>query len=405
MAVQQVGGDGAGQRLPAGPRRHPDRIVPASCAPTRCPPRQGIRPATFVAVRVGLVILPSDRWREARRQWEWADARRLRHGLDLRPRALGRDARRSLARRRTRPGRRRRRHGAPAARHPGGDAQLPPSRDPGPRRHRARRSERWALGPRPRARERGTRRQRARAGALDPRRAHGSLRGVPRGAAPDPQRRTATTRTTVHTGALRRGRGAEHAGHACRTHCRSPSPPVGPRACGWPRSTASNGSRSVRDAGHGSPRTSWRRPAPSSVSSRTGAAGSGRPTPSKVILWTPTETVLDSADQFEELAAPYADLGFDEFVLHHPDQTGPYRGNYPGLRGDRRPPRRLRTALAAAEVSRDPSRRPGHERLESPAEPTAGATRSTTTRSHPTQRAAAARAVGNVVQRPRPRRA
>jgi alkanesulfonate monooxygenase SsuD/methylene tetrahydromethanopterin reductase-like flavin-dependent oxidoreductase (luciferase family) len=53
----------------------------------------------------------------------------------------------------------------------------------------------------------------------------------------------------------------------------------------------------------------------------------GRPTPSKVILWTPTETVLESADQFDELAAPYADLGFDEFVVHHPDQTGPYGGN------------------------------------------------------------------------------
>src|SRR6204780_3477456 len=26
-----------------------------------------------MAVRVSLVILPSDRWREARRQWEWAD--------------------------------------------------------------------------------------------------------------------------------------------------------------------------------------------------------------------------------------------------------------------------------------------------------------------------------------------
>ena len=51
------------------------------------------------------------------------------------------------------------------------------------------------------------------------------------------------------------------------------------------------------------------------------------PMPSKVLLWTPTETVLDSADQFDELAAPYAELGFDEFVLHHPDQTGPYRGD------------------------------------------------------------------------------
>jgi alkanesulfonate monooxygenase SsuD/methylene tetrahydromethanopterin reductase-like flavin-dependent oxidoreductase (luciferase family) len=53
----------------------------------------------------------------------------------------------------------------------------------------------------------------------------------------------------------------------------------------------------------------------------------GRSTPTKVLLWTPTETVLDSAEQFEELAGPYADLGFDEFVLHHPDQTGPYRGD------------------------------------------------------------------------------
>jgi alkanesulfonate monooxygenase SsuD/methylene tetrahydromethanopterin reductase-like flavin-dependent oxidoreductase (luciferase family) len=53
----------------------------------------------------------------------------------------------------------------------------------------------------------------------------------------------------------------------------------------------------------------------------------GRPTPSKIVLWTPTETVLESADQFEELAGPYAELGFDEFVLHHPDQTGPYRGS------------------------------------------------------------------------------
>ena len=53
----------------------------------------------------------------------------------------------------------------------------------------------------------------------------------------------------------------------------------------------------------------------------------GRRTPTKVLLWTPTEPVLDSADQFEELAAPYVDLGFDEFVLHHPDQTGPYGGD------------------------------------------------------------------------------
>ena len=47
------------------------------------------------------------------------------------------------------------------------------------------------------------------------------------------------------------------------------------------------------------------------------------------MLWTPTETILTSTDQFDELAAPYEELGFDEFVLHHPAQTGPYGGSLP----------------------------------------------------------------------------
>ncbi len=47
----------------------------------------------------------------------------------------------------------------------------------------------------------------------------------------------------------------------------------------------------------------------------------------KIVLWTPTEPVLDSVDQFDELSAPYAALGFDQFVLHHPKQTGPYGGS------------------------------------------------------------------------------
>jgi alkanesulfonate monooxygenase SsuD/methylene tetrahydromethanopterin reductase-like flavin-dependent oxidoreductase (luciferase family) len=46
----------------------------------------------------------------------------------------------------------------------------------------------------------------------------------------------------------------------------------------------------------------------------------------KVVLWTPAETHIDSIDQFDELVAPFEELGFDEFVLHHPDQTGPYGG-------------------------------------------------------------------------------
>jgi alkanesulfonate monooxygenase SsuD/methylene tetrahydromethanopterin reductase-like flavin-dependent oxidoreductase (luciferase family) len=47
----------------------------------------------------------------------------------------------------------------------------------------------------------------------------------------------------------------------------------------------------------------------------------------RILLWTPSETVLRSVDQFEELVAPYESLGFDQFVLHHPSQTGPYRGD------------------------------------------------------------------------------
>jgi len=55
----------------------------------------------------------------------------------------------------------------------------------------------------------------------------------------------------------------------------------------------------------------------------------GRPPASlaKVLLWTPTEPIISSIEQFHELVAPYAALGFDQFVLHHPDQTGPYRGS------------------------------------------------------------------------------
>jgi hypothetical protein len=41
----------------------------------------------------------------------------------------------------------------------------------------------------------------------------------------------------------------------------------------------------------------------------------------------PTEPVLDSVDQFEELAAPIKGLGFDQLVLHHPAQTGPFGGS------------------------------------------------------------------------------
>jgi alkanesulfonate monooxygenase SsuD/methylene tetrahydromethanopterin reductase-like flavin-dependent oxidoreductase (luciferase family) len=46
----------------------------------------------------------------------------------------------------------------------------------------------------------------------------------------------------------------------------------------------------------------------------------------RVALWTPTDPIIQSVGQFEEMAAPFEQLGFTELVLHHPDQTGPYGG-------------------------------------------------------------------------------
>jgi hypothetical protein len=47
----------------------------------------------------------------------------------------------------------------------------------------------------------------------------------------------------------------------------------------------------------------------------------------RVLLFMPSEPAITSADQFEELAAPYVELGFDQIVLHHPAQTGPFGGD------------------------------------------------------------------------------
>lgn len=47
----------------------------------------------------------------------------------------------------------------------------------------------------------------------------------------------------------------------------------------------------------------------------------------KVLLWMPSEPAITSPDQFDEIAGPYIELGFDQFVLHHPDQTGPFGGD------------------------------------------------------------------------------
>jgi alkanesulfonate monooxygenase SsuD/methylene tetrahydromethanopterin reductase-like flavin-dependent oxidoreductase (luciferase family) len=47
----------------------------------------------------------------------------------------------------------------------------------------------------------------------------------------------------------------------------------------------------------------------------------------RVLLWMPTAPVVESLEQFEDLVAPYEALGFDQFVLHHPAQTGPFGGD------------------------------------------------------------------------------
>ncbi len=47
----------------------------------------------------------------------------------------------------------------------------------------------------------------------------------------------------------------------------------------------------------------------------------------KVLLWMPVEPLIDSADHFDDLFGPYAELGFDQVVLHHPAQTGPFGGD------------------------------------------------------------------------------
>lgn len=47
----------------------------------------------------------------------------------------------------------------------------------------------------------------------------------------------------------------------------------------------------------------------------------------KVLLWTPTEPLIESLPQFDDLAAPYVELGFDQLVVHHPAQSGPYGGS------------------------------------------------------------------------------
>ena len=56
-------------------------------------------------------------------------------------------------------------------------------------------------------------------------------------------------------------------------------------------------------------------------------AGRDPSTIGRVLLFMAYEPHVTSPDQFDELAHPYAELGFDQFVLHHPAQTGPFGGS------------------------------------------------------------------------------
>ena len=177
--LEEVGRHRIGQPFPLGPRRRPLVVVPSL--------RLGFVghrdtvPGTgrFGRVRVGLVILPTDRWREARRQWEWADEvgfatawtyDHIRWGgmpdgpwhaaVPVLAAAAGGDG--------THPAGHARRH-----------AELPPPGHARPRGHRTRRRERRPPRPRAGSGERGLRRDGARAGAVDADGTPGALRGVP----------------------------------------------------------------------------------------------------------------------------------------------------------------------------------------------------------------------------------
>jgi len=62
---------------------------------------------------------------------------------------------------------------------------------------------------------------------------------------------------------------------------------------------------------------------------RSACAAAGRSTSDigKVLLWMPAEPLIQSADHFDHLFGPYDELGFDQVVLHHPAQTGPFGGD------------------------------------------------------------------------------
>ena len=312
------------------------RLVSASLATaTRYPARVG-----STRVRIGLVILPTDRWGEARRQWEWADGAGFHTawtydhirwgGMPDGPwhAAVPVLAAAAAVTERVRLGTL---VATPNFRHPVtlareaialddlSEGRLDLGLGPGSEGFDA-----TALGQEPWTPAERLARFEEFLEVLKP-----IVDGEPADA------------HVAADGALRRRRGAQHARARCSARSPSPSPPAEPKGLRLaadlraplgdhrPDGARSNAAR---------PRRCSRRCGARSSALDAACATAGRE-PSgigKVLLWTPTEPVIDSADQFDELCSgPYAELGFDQFVLHHPAQTGPYGGDVGDVRADR----------------------------------------------------------------------
>ena len=281
-------------------------------------------------MRVGLVILPTDRWREARRQWEWADRAGFCTAWTYDHIRWGGMPDGPVARRRARAGRGGQRDVAGQPRHAGGHAELPASGDAGPRRAGTRRHQRRSFRPRRRPGQRGFRR-RARSARNPGARPHRLDRFAQFLEVLSPIiEGDATARHTARTEHYAAAEAPSTPGRAA-----APIPTHGRR-----RRRQGHGARGALRAAVGDHRPDGARrahrgddpsrgahPAPRWSRPRAQLPAGTSATVGKVLLWMPAEPTIDSAEQFEELAAPYAALGFDQIVLHHPDQTGPFGGS------------------------------------------------------------------------------
>ena len=328
-ASRRYGDRASVSRSLAGPRRHPPVVVPPLRFLLVGHSDNVSVPGRFGGVRIGLVILPSDRWSEARRQWEWADGAGFHTawtydhirwgGMPDGPwhAAVPVLAAAAAVTERVRLGTL---VATPNFRHPvtlARDALALDDLSGG----------RLDLGLGPGSE--GPDADRARAGTVDAGRAPGALRGVPPGA-PAHRGRRADDADVDDDGPLHRATRRPARRARCSARFPSPSPPAGPRACGSPPSTGATGSRSAPPgADRAPPRPCSQRCAASSRSSRTRAARSAgtRRASARCCCGRRPSRSSSRSTSSTSWSTPYAELGFDQFVLHHPAQTGPYGGD------------------------------------------------------------------------------